>query len=48
LVGREPVGGEIPIKPQLGSGTNRGNDAATRDGQEKQEEVPMCRCAVRV
>ena len=37
------VGGEIAIKRQLGSGTERGNAAAKRDGQARQEQVSMCR-----
>ncbi len=33
------VGGEFPIKRQSGSGTERGNAAAKRDSQARQEQV---------
>ena len=42
-----PVGGEFPIKRQSGSETDRGNAAAKRDDQARQEQVRMRRRVAR-
>src|ERR1700680_4175526 len=42
-----PVGGELPVRRQLVFGTDRGNAAARRDDQARQEQVRMRRHVAR-